>query len=106
MYVEPPPTKDDLLEEEGRLWRVIRAPRDQREIEIYLHWNKLKRLAPPEGLSSEDWWLRIKFERRSELKRLPLLDGDDNSPVFSGGQNFLSRLGTPEPPSNRSARRW
>jgi Fic family protein len=40
----------------------------------YLHWDKLRHLDPPEGLSSEQWWLRIKFDRRGDLRELPLVD--------------------------------
>ena len=29
----------------------------------YLHWTKLRYLEPPEGFSSEDWWLAIKLAR-------------------------------------------
>lgn len=40
----------------------------------YLHWDKLRHLPPPEGLTSEQWWLGIKFARRKSYQTLPLLD--------------------------------
>lgn len=40
----------------------------------YLHWDKLRHLAPPEGLTSEQWWLGIKFARRKLYRVLPLED--------------------------------
>jgi Fic family protein len=49
-------------------------------------------LQPPQGLTSEEWWLKIKFERRSGLRPLPLLDDDEGSPVFSGGKPFVYGL--------------
>ncbi|NOY63326.1 MAG: Fic family protein [Gammaproteobacteria bacterium] len=44
----------------------------------YLHWDKLRHLAPPTspspGLSSEQWWFSIKTARRNLYKPLPLKD--------------------------------
>ncbi len=40
----------------------------------YYHWDKLRHLASPEGLSSEEWWLAIKSARRVLYKPLPFLD--------------------------------
>jgi len=37
----------------------------------YLHWDKLRHLQPPEGLTSEDYWLALKFARKSLYKKLP-----------------------------------
>jgi Fic family protein len=55
---------------------VLAAPVDPRLGHRYLHWDKLQRLSPPEGLSSEQWWLRIKLSREGELRELPLTDPD------------------------------
>lgn len=40
----------------------------------YLHWDKLRHLSPPQGLSSEQWWLGIKLTRRKKFRSLPLHD--------------------------------
>ncbi len=40
----------------------------------YLHWDKLRHLQPPEGLSAEQWWLGIKLARRKNYRSLPLFD--------------------------------
>jgi Fic family protein len=37
----------------------------------YIHWDKLRRLSPPEGFTSEQWWLSIKLSRRRPRKKLP-----------------------------------
>ncbi len=42
----------------------------------YLHWDKLRRLAPPADLSSEQWWLKIKMARSDEMRTLPLAGPD------------------------------
>ncbi len=49
--------------------RVAVEPADD-----YLHWDKLRHLTPPEGLTAEEWWLGIKLCRQGLLKPLPLLD--------------------------------
>ena len=46
----------------------------------YLHWSELRHRKPPEGLSSEDWWLAIKIARLSMRHVLPLED--------KGGKSF------------------
>src|SRR5215510_1375589 len=40
----------------------------------YLHWDKLRRLQPPEPLTSDEWWLAIKFARSSTRRQLPFAD--------------------------------
>jgi Fic family protein len=40
----------------------------------YLHWDKLRHLPPPEGLTPEQWWLGMKLARRSHFRPLPLRD--------------------------------
>lgn len=40
----------------------------------YCHWDRLRYLKPPEGLTPEDWWSSIKIARRSHYKPLPVVD--------------------------------
>lgn len=53
----------------------------------YIHWDKLRHLDPPPGLTSHEWWLGVKFARAQLLKPIPLLDGV--------GRPFV--YGTPDP---------
>ncbi len=41
---------------------------------VYEHWDHLRHLPPPEGLSSHDWWAAIKLARRGLAQSLPLRD--------------------------------
>jgi Fic family protein len=68
----------------GRLFEVLNTPPDPRSSERYLHWHKLRRLQPPEGLSSEEWWWRIKnIERGPSLRRLNLAASDGKPFMYS-----------------------
>jgi len=46
----------------------------------YRHWDTLRQLTAPEGLSHEEWWLGIKIARNSIRRPLPLND--------AGGHEF------------------
>ena len=44
----------------------------------YLHWDKLRHLSPPDGLSVREWWLALKLKRlgsRLEFPELRAIDG-------------------------------
>ncbi len=43
---------------------------------VYEHWDHLRHLTPPEGLTSEAWWAGIKLARMSMARPLPILDKD------------------------------
>jgi len=40
----------------------------------YIHWDKLRHLPPPSGISTEQWWLKIKLARANERRGFPLTD--------------------------------
>lgn len=40
----------------------------------YLHWDKLRFYPRPEGLTHEEWWIALSFQRRLIQKTVPLLD--------------------------------
>ena len=76
MYVQTPPSLDQII---GGLKfpRALRAlgglaEAAQEAGAEYMHWDKLRHLTPPEGLSSEEWWLTIKLRRKPLMRRLPL----------------------------------
>ncbi|HEX6689189.1 MAG TPA: Fic family protein [Solirubrobacterales bacterium] len=76
MFVAKAPTLPDLVGKLGpdALGRVMEAPNDASPSESYIHWDKLRHLAPPAGLTTDEWWLRIKFRRMAEWRLLPLTD--------------------------------
>ena len=44
----------------------------------YRHWEKLRFLTPPDGLTAAEWWSLIKLARAPSLKPIPLQDAQGN----------------------------
>ncbi len=65
-----------------RLNRILKADIHASVRGRYLHWDKLKRYSPPEGLSPEDWWYAIKIARLRQAKRVPLSDKEGRPFVY------------------------
>lgn len=58
----------------------------------YLHWDKLRYLAPPDGFTSEEWWMAIKFKRNGSRRELPLKDALGRSFSFSDTGDLYRQL--------------
>jgi Fic family protein len=78
MYVTPAPTLPETIqkildEDSDRLPQLLGTGlvEDGRE---YVHWDKLRHLDPPNGLSLDEWWLLIKWGRQSSQRAIPLTD--------------------------------
>lgn len=76
-----PPVTADLLRNllsdakgRARYARIMIAGIDPAPNGKYRHWDILRHLVPPEGLSTEEWWLGIKSARRPLYRQLPLRD--------------------------------
>ena len=76
MFVAKAPSIAELADRIGmaEMRAALSVPIDSQFGDRYLHWDKLQRLPPPDGLSSEQWWLKIKLSREGELRDLPLTD--------------------------------
>jgi Fic family protein len=77
VYLEPAPSPQQIIRKIGfdDLNVALDAPAVE-EGNRYLHWDKLRRLPPPAGLSNEQWWLKLKLARREATRPLPLTDKD------------------------------
>ncbi|MFA5019118.1 MAG: Fic family protein [Methylobacter sp.] len=81
----------------------------------YLHWDKLRHLKPPEGWTSENYWLVLKFARRNLYKKLPftsksgapfqfcMTDGIYRDLLWID-QNAAGRIGMDKPVTNPHTR--
>lgn len=95
MYIQPPPPLTSIVEDLAprralEIFRnVAQAPSP---VDGYVHWDKLRHLSPPEGLTSEEWWLALKLSRNSLLKELPLKDLEGNAFAYSTPDEALRLL--------------
>jgi Fic family protein len=90
MYVAPPPDYIAILRElpPERLVAVVQgAPPDAE----YMHWDKLRHLQPPAGMTREEWWLAIKISRGPRLRTLPLTDATGRPFVYSSIPDVIFR---------------
>lgn len=78
---------DDLLRsalKNNRLEEVIKVAAEVQPKKLeYFHWDELRHRTPPKGLSLEEWWLAVKFRRRSGMRQLPLKDKQGRPFEFS-----------------------
>lgn len=58
----------------------------------YEHWDHLRHLNPPEGLTAEEWWAGIKVARSMLVRKLPLRDKDGNRFSVSVTSSMLRKL--------------
>ena len=88
-----PPALPELIRSQGPdISRLISSDAGQLPKDKYLHWSKLRYRKPPEGLSSEDWWLAIKLARLSARHVLPLEDKNGQSFAFTDSAYLNSML--------------
>ncbi len=89
MHVEKAPPYAELVAKLGgaAIGRVLRAIESGLVDDRYLHWDKLRHLEAPNGLSSDEWWLGLKIRRGAGARLLPLQD--------TAGTSF--RYGLPDP---------
>lgn len=83
----PPSTGEILaeLEDNDRLTTIFEVPPLVNG--KYAHWDKVRHLESPDGLTANEWWLGIKLARNPLLKPIALLDKE--------GQPF--KYWTPDP---------
>jgi Fic family protein len=74
----------------------------------YLPWDELRRRQPPDGLTTEEWWLATKLARNGMQRTLPLVDKDGRRFTYALPDEVLrgietvdkhtsGRIGIPEP---------
>jgi Fic family protein len=76
VYVDPAPPIEQLTAHLAfdQLTEILGRPAVQDAQNPYPHWDKLRRLPPPAGLSSEQWWLKLRLARQADTRPLPLTD--------------------------------
>ncbi len=94
-----PPSHEDILSNLKKPAQVRRMAEVLVKEEIgaspggrYRHWENLRRIQPPNGLSSEEWWAAVKFARRQTRRAIPLKDRDGKSFAYSLADPVLELL--------------
>jgi Fic family protein len=92
MYVEKPPTVRKLLEEtpQDRMPTVFGHLGSLPRTGEYLHWDKLRHLPTPEGLTHKEWWLLLKLTRN--MRPLPIRDPLTGEPFTFNAADQVQRL--------------
>src|SRR2546426_6517475 len=72
-----PQSLTSLLHEYGeptKLTRIFQSIPSGYLARHYLHWDKLRYMQPPKGLTSKEWWFALKVQRLGQLRPVPLVD--------------------------------
>lgn len=70
-----PPLWNELLQaNSGGIGEILSRRLGPEVRGVYEHWDHLRHLSPPEGLTAEQWWLAVKFARMTLSRQLPLRD--------------------------------
>ena len=72
----PAPQLNELLNRHGEQLGAVLEHHIGPEVKgAYMHWDELRHRMPPQGLTSELWWLGTKLARSAISRTLPLVDG-------------------------------
>lgn len=82
---KPPSFRDlfDRILSGDRFSDIFTAVSKSPQPDRYVHWDKLRYLNPPKGLSHEEWWAGLKLNRGAQLKPVPLVDVQSNPFLFA-----------------------
>lgn len=78
-HIHRPPSIGSVIESIDRDELVEKLEVIQRAADIapggkYRHWDTLRHLTPPDGLTNEEWWVAIKLVRNGFSRSVPLRD--------------------------------
>lgn len=88
----PPPFSKLLDAQVGELGRLLRLRIGPEVKGKYEHWDHLRHLSPPDGLSVQQWWFGIKLARTTAARDLPLKDRDGRPFRVSLTDSMAERL--------------
>lgn len=72
--VSPNLLSELLTQESEHLSKILSMSVGPTPTGKYLHWDNLRHRTPPNGLTSEQWWLSVKLARFGTQRNLPLKD--------------------------------
>lgn len=95
-----PPSFENLVRKIGgpkggnpqRVFDVLQRGANAMHRGEYIHWDKVRHLTPPDGLSVEEWWLTIKTVRLGLYRSLPFTDAYNHPFRFAMADPVLRLL--------------
>jgi Fic family protein len=90
-----PPKLHTLLGEvkkTERMMELISMTETGRAQKHYLHWDKLRHLSKPEGVTHREWWMVIKLSRMNGLKPFQLKDKTGRAFQFAVTELIMEEL--------------
>ncbi len=90
-----PPSYGDLLNEivtSNRMINVMPIAVSPQADRRYWHWDKLRFLTPPAGISLREWWWVIKMPRSAGRTPTPLIDVNDTPFSYTPTDHIVERL--------------
>jgi Fic family protein len=69
-----PPDFRLLIRQDPHFFERVAPLLEQPAPQDHVHWDKLRRLPPPEGFTPEEWWATLKISRLPQMKSVPLRD--------------------------------
>lgn len=73
----PPDFRAEIVADPGNFGRLQSLMARLGPEKEYLHWDKLRRLRPPAGYTSKEWWAALKIGRQAILNSVALKDKQD-----------------------------
>jgi len=88
----PAPQLADLIGNEADLDRLLQQGIGPEVAGVYEHWDHLRHLEPPAGLTSQAWWAGIKLARLGRARRIALFDKQRHAFTVSLTDIMLRKL--------------
>src|SRR6478752_1697010 len=93
---QKPPSLIELMTElsaEGaeKFTQVVSSQLDRKPEGRYVHWDELRHLPVPDGITHHHWWLSIKMSRRSR-NRVPFAESKNEQFTYSVPDNLFKLL--------------
>jgi Fic family protein len=69
-----PPSLHELIQKLGQERFFELTTRSELPDDRYFHWEEVRRHPTPAGLTTEEWWFALRYQRMAQSKQLPLRD--------------------------------
>lgn len=90
--VKPPNYEDLLMSMTFDVFEDVGSSNAVDNKNRYLHWDKLRHLKAPDGVSHEIWWFKTKMARKTLYRTVPLMDKAGKPFQFATPDSVLSGL--------------